>query len=211
MTPRAQAGALAGHGVVRRARAGRSSIVDGFSSPVESSIISATSVDFSKQLSRPCIFFAIFDDITVIIVFDGSRRPDSSSRPSQTQGTADDHRNHPTGLQPGSSHSGATSTRHLISSGTTASLSQNSNPHFRQQRNFRIRSAYGLSRLAAPTRDCSDLVFATFPGTLSSWCVARQASAVSTALATEKVNYHYYWIHHLCSLTVLWYCSSVWP
>jgi hypothetical protein len=140
-------------------------------------------------------------------------RPDSSSRPSQTQGTADDHRNHPTGLQPGSSHSGATSTRHLISSGTTASLSQNSNPHFRQQRNSgfvqpTVSPGLLLQLVTALTSSLPPSPELFQVGVLH---VKHRQSAQRLPRRRSIIIILKYWIHHLCSLTVLWYCSSFWP
>ena len=106
ISPRAQARASAGHGAARRARAGRRISVDGFLSRssrpsfqprLSTSRSNRVVHSFSSQSSMK---------IAVVIVFDGSRRSDSScsvpgpSRPAQTQRTADDHRNRPPGSQP---------------------------------------------------------------------------------------------------------------
>ena len=123
--------------------------------------------------------------------------PSSSgpSRLSPPRGRHDDHRDRPASSQPGSSQSGAT--RRPISSPTTASLSQNSNPRIRRRRR---NSGAGNSAISQDLLLHLVTALASIlpPSTALFDVLRRQVSTVSRALTTEEID--------VCNAPAKWWC-----
>ena len=122
--------------------------------------------------------------------------PSSSgpSRLSPPRGRHDDHHDRPASSQPGSSQSGAS---RRISSPTTASLSQNSNPHVRRRRR---NSGAGNSAISQDLllQLVTALASILPPSTALFDVLRRQVSTVSRALTTEEID--------VCNAPARWWC-----